>query len=129
VEYYTSLPAMLSRVFLLSGTAQGATATGTVHYDAEDRKFIERRLLVGVALGLDGGRIRLDTNLGYESLGKAVAFADRHLPAAEAEVGPTGPTAEPGTSSATSAAPATPAASAVAPKPSPSPAGPSPEPR
>jgi hypothetical protein len=129
VEYYTSLPAMLSRVFLLSGTAQGATATGTVHYDAEDRKFIESRLLVGVALGLDGGRIRLDTNLGYESLGKAVAFADRHLPAAEAEVGPTGPTAEPGTSSATSAAPATPAASAVAPKPSPSPAGPSPEPR
>ncbi len=128
VEYYASLPALLSRVFLLSGTAQGATASGTVHYDAEDRKYIESRSLVGVTLGLDGGRIRLDTNLGYADLGKAVAFAERHLPAAEAVTGPTGPTAEPGASSATSAAPAAPAKSAVAPSPVPSPAAPSPEP-
>lgn len=123
VEYYASLPALLSRVFLLSGTSAGATA-GPVQYDAEDRKFIEGRSLVGVVVGLDGGRIRVDTNLEYDDLGKAVAFADRHLPAAEAV---TGPTAEPGVTEGTSAASASSASSAssaAAPRP-----GPSPEPK
>ena len=103
VEYYASLPALLSRHLILAGPAQGASR-GPVEFDDEDRKFIEDQGVVGVALSFEGGRIRTDTRLGYDHLAKAVAFAQRHLPPmipeptpepTEELTEPAGPTPEP----------------------------------
>lgn len=99
VEMYISLPAMLSRSLVLAGPSAGATRKPVV-FDEEDLKAMADQGVVGLVVGLDQGRIRLDTGLSYDQLSKAVAFAERFLPPSmpeeptpEPEVTP-GPTPE-----------------------------------
>jgi len=95
IEYFVSLPAMLSRTLLLSGPVGGASRK-PIEFDDEDRKFIESQGIVGLSVGLDNGRIRLDTSLGYDQLGQAVKFAKRFLPPIRPEQPTPEPTEEPG---------------------------------
>ncbi|HOI54148.1 MAG TPA: hypothetical protein PLP01_02760 [Phycisphaerae bacterium] len=96
VEMYLSLPAMLGRSLVLAGPSGGASRKPVV-FDEEDRKAISDQGVVGLVLGLDRGRIRLDTGLGYDQLNKAVAFAERFLPPSmpEETTPEPGPTPEP----------------------------------
>ncbi|NIA21603.1 MAG: hypothetical protein GWP05_06485 [Anaerolineaceae bacterium] len=95
IEYYVNLPAMLSRTLLLSGPAGGASRR-PIEFNDEDRKFIESQGIVGLAVGLDKGRIRLDASVGYDQLGQAVKFAKRFLPPIRPEAPTPEPTEEPG---------------------------------
>lgn len=79
VEYYFNLSAVLSRSLSLAGATQGA-ASGPITLTDEDRKFLADQTMIGLAIGLDQGRIRADSHLGYDQLANAMAFLQRHLP-------------------------------------------------
>jgi hypothetical protein len=82
VEYYFSLPAMLTRSVLAAGTAAGAARGAPVEFDSEDRQFLHDQGVVGLAVGVEGGRVRMDSNIGYDQLASAMAFVRKHLPPA-----------------------------------------------
>ncbi len=121
VEYYASLPAVVSRSMLMAGPAGGA-ARGPIHFDEEDRHLLEAQGLVGLAVSLAGGAVQVDTRVGYDQLAAAVSFAERHLPSEE-PAGPTPEPREPPTSEETS-----PPAGEPTPEPAPAEEGAQPEP-
>lgn len=116
VEYYFSLPAMLTRSVLASGTAAGAARSAPIEFDSEDRQFLHDQGVVGLAVGIEGGRVRMDSNIGYDQLASAMAFVKKHLPPA---VPPEPETTEP---PSTTEEPESPAPETT-PEPDPAPAG------